>query len=167
MKNDEPNATPNPTAQTTAVINQMVPVGTIVNYGGNANAYPPGWLLCNGSTFNQAQYPDLYAALGNSNLLPDLRGYFMRGLDTSGKIDPDGAGRTVLSTQGDSFGPHTHNTQMTPWFWSEASSGDGYIVGTKTTNGLHTQTSSTAGGDETRPKNVAVLYLIFAGLPQQ
>ena len=157
----------NPTAQTTAVINQMVPVGTIISYGGNASVFPPGWLPCNGSTFNQMQYPELYVALGNSNTVPNLAGYFLRGLDTSGNVDPDGAGRTVRSLQGDTFGQHSHSTAQTPWFWSEAISGDGYIVGTKTTNGLHTQASSTAGDKETRPKNAAVLYLIFAGLPQQ
>ena len=157
----------NPTAQVTAVINQMVPVGTIISYGGNATSYPPGWLPCNGTAFNQNQYPDLYTALGNSNMLPNLEGYFLRGLDPTGKVDPDGAGRTPLSTQADNFGQHIHNTQQTPWYWSEATGGDGYIVGTNTTNGLHVQSSSPAGGDETRPKNAAVLYLIFAGLPQQ
>ncbi|MCA1558630.1 MAG: hypothetical protein LC731_08845, partial [Acidobacteria bacterium] len=109
----------------------------------------------------------LYSVLGNSNTLPNLSGYFLRGLDTSGKVDPDGAGRAVLSLQGDNFGQHTHNVQETPWFWNEASAGGNYIVGTNTTNGLHTQASAPAGGAETRPKNAAVLYLIFAGLPQQ
>jgi hypothetical protein len=157
----------NPTAQVTAVINQMVPVGTIISYGGNANAFPPGWLPCNGSTFNQDQYPDLYTALGNSNVVPNLGGYFLRGLDTSGTVDPNGAGRTVRSLQQDTFAQHTHNTDTTPWFWNEAIPGGAYIVGTNTTNGVHTQTSSATGSSETRPKNAAVLYLIFAGLPQQ
>ncbi|HKS27368.1 MAG TPA: phage tail protein [Pyrinomonadaceae bacterium] len=156
-----------PTSQVTAVINQMVPVGTVISYAGNSNSLPPGWLTCDGSAFNQDQYPDLYAALGNSNTLPNLAGYFLRGLDKSGKIDPDGPNRAILSVQADTFGQHSHNTTQTPWFWNEDIGGDGYIVGTKTTNGLHTQPSSTEGGAETRPKNAAVLYLIFAGLPQQ
>lgn len=154
-------------AQATAVINQLVPVGTVISYAGNSNTFPPGWLPCNGTTFNQDQYPELYTALGNSNTLPNLAGYFLRGLDTSGKVDPDGAGRTVLSLQADAFAQHSHITTQTPWYWTEDIEGDGYIVGTKTTDGLHTQPSSTEGGSETRPKNAAVIYLIFAGLPQQ
>lgn len=159
-------ASGNVTAQVTAVINQTVPVGTIVTYGGNEKSYPPGWLACDGSTFNQTQYPELYAALGNSNTLPNLAGYFLRGLDTSGNIDPDGKGRTVLSTQADAFAQHTHDVKETPWFWKEAVEGGNYIVGTNTTNGLHTQVSAATGGAETRPKNAAVIYLIFAGVPQ-
>jgi hypothetical protein len=167
MKEDDAPHRALPQSQATATINQMVPVGTVISYVGNSTSLPPGWLPCNGSTFNQEQYPDLYVTLGNSNTLPDLAGYFLRGLDTYGKVDPDGAGRTVLSIQADAFGQHSHNVLETPWFWNEAIDGDGYIVGTKTTNGLHTQTSSAEGGAETRPKNAAVLYLIFAGMPQQ
>ena len=167
MKEDNSKYLANPTAQAIAVINQLVPVGTVISYVGIANSFPPGWLACDGSTFNQVQYPDLFAVLGNSNTLPNLSGYFLRGLDTSGKVDPDGAGRTVLSLQADTFGQHSHDVQETPWFWNEAITGGNYIVGTNTTNGLHTQASATTGGAETRPKNAAVLYLIFAGLPQQ
>jgi microcystin-dependent protein len=156
----------NPTAQVTAVIN-AVPVGAIISYGGKANSFPAGWMVCNGANFNQAQYPELYAALGNSNTLPNLSGYFLRGLDPSGNVDPDGKARAVLSLQGDTFGAHSHDVAETPWFFNEATPGGQYIVGTNTTNGLHGQTSTTAGGAETRPKNAAVLYLIFAGLPQQ
>jgi microcystin-dependent protein len=157
----------NPTAQTTAVINQTVPVGTVISYVGNANTFPPGWMECNGAVFNQNQYPALYTALGNSNTLPNLAGYFLRGLDTSGKVDPDGAGRTLLSLQADTFGQHSHNVAELPWFWSEATEGVNYILGTDMTSGLHEQTTTSAGSAETRPKNAAVLYLIFAGLPQQ
>ncbi|HEY0319607.1 MAG TPA: phage tail protein [Pyrinomonadaceae bacterium] len=156
----------NPTAQVTAVIS-AVPVGTVISYVGNANSFPSGWMVCNGANFNQAQYPELYAALGNSNTLPNLSGYFLRGLDPSGNVDPDGKSRTVRSLQADTFGAHSHNVAETPWFFSEATDGVQYIVGTDTTNGLHTQTTTGAGSAETRPKNAAVLYLIFAGLPQQ
>ena len=167
MEEDNIKQAANPTAQATAVINQLVPVGTVISYVGNANSFPPGWMVCNGATFNQDQYPSLYTALNNSNTLPNLSGYFLRGLDTSGKVDPDGSGRTVLSIQADTFGAHSHEVSETPWYWNETTPGNDYIVGTKTTNGLHTQPSSTAGSAETRPKNAAVLYLIFAGMPQQ
>ena len=37
----------------------------------------PEFLLCDGSAFNQVTYPDLYTALGDSNILPiiDIGGY--------------------------------------------------------------------------------------------
>lgn len=157
----------NPTAQVTAVINAM-PVGSVISYVGNANSFPPGWMICNGANFNQAQYPELYAALGNSNTLPNLSGYFLRGLDPSGNVDPDGKSRTVRSLQGDTFGAHSHDTAHPPWKYNQTDNGNQYYVGGPTTsNNLFTQTSTTVGGAETRPKNAAVLYLIFAGLPQQ
>ena len=167
IKDDNLKQADNPTAQTTAVINQTVPVGTVISYVGNANTFPPGWMVCNGAVFNQAQYPALYTALGNSNKLPNLAGYFLRGLDTSGTVDPNGAGRTLLSLQADTFGQHSHVVTELPWFWRERKPGNKYITGTQSRGGLHEQTTTLAGGAETRPKNAAVLYLIFAGLPQQ
>lgn len=152
-------------AQVTAVIYQFMPVGTIVAYGGNATALPPGWLFCDGTQFDQARFPDLYAALGNSNRVPDLRGYFLRGLDTSGSVDPDGSGRKLLTSQKSAFQTHNHVTSISPLHWPD-DRGPNYVLGSQTTNTLTSQTSSDAGeAKETRPTNVAVHYLIFAGLP--
>ncbi|ODN39136.1 hypothetical protein BGC42_01760 [Pasteurella multocida] len=47
-----------------------VPVGSIVAFPKNIT--PTGFLRANGTTFNQATYPDLYAVNGNSNRLPNL-----------------------------------------------------------------------------------------------
>jgi microcystin-dependent protein len=41
-----------------------IPVGTIVPYCGNN--IPPGWLLCNGATFNSTEYPALAEILGST-----------------------------------------------------------------------------------------------------
>ena len=92
-----------------------IPVGTIVAYYGST--IPDGWLLCNGSTFTQADYPDLYTFLGNSNVLPDLRGLFLRGAGTYGVTTNIGSNKTfeiaptagaVRSLQADVFKSHTH-----------------------------------------------------------
>lgn len=40
----------------------VMPVGAIIAYGGSTP--PPGWLLCDGQEVEQAQHPELYAALG-------------------------------------------------------------------------------------------------------
>lgn len=89
---------------------ELTPIGTIAAYYGNN--IPQGWLLCDGSTFDEVEYDTLNSFLG-SNVLPDLRGYFLRGLDTTGTIDPNGVGRTVGSVQGDIFKTHRHGTKIT------------------------------------------------------
>lgn len=48
-----------------------VPVGAVVAFP-NAVANPAGFLKCDGTTFTQSLYPDLYQVLGNQNKLPDL-----------------------------------------------------------------------------------------------
>lgn len=40
----------------------LVPAGTIVEFGGSTP--PDGWLECDGATYNQDKYPDLYGAIG-------------------------------------------------------------------------------------------------------
>lgn len=47
-----------------------LPVGAITAF--TANTIPSGWLLCDGSTFDETLYPALFIALGG-NVLPDLR----------------------------------------------------------------------------------------------
>ena len=55
-----------------------VPVGTVIDFAGSTS--PTGYLKCDGSTVLTADYPDLYAAIGNtwggtstSFNLPDMR----------------------------------------------------------------------------------------------
>lgn len=72
-----------------AVINKLVPVGTITAYGG-ASA-PTGWLLCNGDAIN-VSYTTLIALVGANT--PDLRGKFLLGKTASG------TGSTLLGTGG-------------------------------------------------------------------
>lgn len=159
------------TADLISYINEASPIG-VVNafYGASA---PSGWLICNGTTFATATYPDLRAFLG-SNTLPDLRGYFLRGLDTTGLIDTQ-VGRTLKSIQADAFGSHTHTNTV-----SDGLSGITYTTdesGNATTNVVlagnsavastmlqhsHTVTIANTGGLETRGKNVAVNYIIRA-----
>jgi microcystin-dependent protein len=57
--------------------NILPKTGTILTYAGSTA--PAGWLLCNGSTFSSAQYPELYVLLGLSNTLPDLREKYLIG----------------------------------------------------------------------------------------
>ncbi|MGH7787356.1 MAG: phage tail protein, partial [Candidatus Binatia bacterium] len=92
----------------------LIPAGAIMPYAGSTA--PPGWVLCDGTEYDGTlpEFAALYDAIGTSfgegsgaNLfkVPDLRGQFLRGLDPSGSVDPDGASRTVGSTQGTAIVP--------------------------------------------------------------
>lgn len=80
-------------------------------------------------------------------------GRFIRGIDRSGgKIDPDGE-RLPGKIQGDLFKSHNHSASGTKGTHKNGSDGSGERV----TNSA-TVDSSSSGGNETRPKNVALLY---------
>ena len=106
-----------------------VPVGTIVAYGGDKNNVPDGWLLCDGASFLQSDFPQLYAAIGtawgttgSSFNVPDLRGMFLRGVNdvkAGNYADPNAGsrassnpggntGNAVGTIQDDENKPHAH-----------------------------------------------------------
>jgi hypothetical protein len=107
--------------------------------------------------------------------LPDLRGNFLRGVDANSGRDPDAAtrfallgggqgGASVGSYQGDQFANHAHN--YVDAYYSEAGGlGPQTTIGSHSTdydNGIYqrAQTTNFTGGNETRPKNAAVYYII-------
>jgi hypothetical protein len=59
------------------VVSLGVPVGTVITFAGRF--VPPGYLLCDGSVFDQLIYPELFVTLGNSNRVPNLTDQFIRG----------------------------------------------------------------------------------------
>jgi microcystin-dependent protein len=162
----------------------LCPPGSVIAYMG-ASA-PPGWLLCDGSAVSRTQYPALWVAIGTNcgagNLyttfnLPDMRGVFLRGVNGSRSdsfADPDtssasrnnifqggNTGNAVGSYQADQFASHSHPQVVTanPGYGTGIRSdwtGDGATFGAYP-EGVNT---GTAGGNETRPKNVYVNYII-------
>lgn len=105
--------------------------------------------------FDPSVYPKLYEFLGYAQT-PDFRGFFLRMLDHSGTVDPEGATRTIGSLQGDEFKAHSHeyNTKMAELPQT------GF-----TTNcwvGNQSAATSLTGGAETRPVNIAISYMIKA-----
>ena len=103
----------------------------------NLSACPPGWSAANGSG-------------GTVNLV----GYFIRGLDTSGVVDP--TPRTLGSIEAYAVQSHSHGYN--------APSSVGFIYGGGSTGGVTGQIGANTGGPsgnvstETRPVNVALLY---------
>jgi microcystin-dependent protein len=76
----------------TSVANALVPVGSILPYGGSS-APNSSWLLCYGQAVSRSTYSSLYAILGDlygsgdgstTFNLPDLRGRVPVGLDNMG-----------------------------------------------------------------------------------
>lgn len=138
-----------------------------------------GWMLCDGRYLDKASYPELFAALGTlygkggtdtalQFRIPDYRGLFLRGTDAGAGLDPDADTRvgpdgsaqanTVGSLQCDALQDHTHRYDITQ---PAATSTQGTAAGTSTSS---TSTSSpekpARTTTETRPKNVAVNYII-------
>ncbi len=156
------------------VANRLVPAGTVVAWAGEHTAIPDGWLLCDGSFYDESLYPELFAAIGDtyedgieivgSFRVPDYRGYFLRGLDLGREIDPEGASRALGSKQDDAFKVHSH-----VWEWDETNEVGGDSVGARwdshpggDSDLREVETSITGDADETRPDNMAVNYIIKA-----
>ncbi len=173
-----------------------LPIGTIITYIGleqNLNSLiDEGWLLCDGSQQSTTDYGALSdvigPAFGSSGAgyfnLPDLRGMFLRGVDATGAVDPDFKARTSpILGNSTVFGPnpgsrqvqqllnHQHNWDQN--FGQITSDGSALNVqlaqGSPNPGDLGTQptTNVDGGGSETRPVNMYVYYLIFAGAPGQ
>jgi microcystin-dependent protein len=104
-----------------------VPVGSIIPFGGPLSSVPAGWLPCDGTQLNRTNYTQLYNVIGyswggNGDVfnIPDLRGYFLRGVADVQTTDPDkdargaiksggNTGNNVGSYQDEMFKSHNHN----------------------------------------------------------
>lgn len=150
-----------------------VPVGSVFHIAGPN--VPVGYLEANGAAVSKATYPALYQVLGAAASpygqtstefnLPDLRGEFIRGWDHSRGID---SGRALGTAQADQNKSHNH--QM---LWTNYTGGGGSGL-TDPVNPLDvtspTQTASStgrtgwgvtySGGDEGRPRNIALMPII-------
>ncbi|MCP4830744.1 MAG: tail fiber protein, partial [Gammaproteobacteria bacterium] len=122
-------------------------IGAIVAWANST--VPTGWLECDGSPI-PAQYTELIALVGSNT--PDLRGEFVRGWDNGAGVD---TGRALLSNQADEFKSHTHQ-------FSSYTGGGGNLGGTDGSAFNGKAGTDGRGGSETRPRNVALMYIINA-----
>lgn len=117
------------------------------------------WVPADGRSVEGSRYASLV-----SPQTPDLRGMFLRGLNrseedklrTDGKEDPNGKERIAGHAQDDEFRSHTHVTGS--WVRADQQAclaASGHWAG----QSMEDATRS-AGGSETRPRNVAVYYYI-------
>ena len=139
---------------------------------------PTGWLECDGSTVSRATYSDLFTAIGDTFgagdgsttfAIPDLRAEFIRGWDNGRGAD---SSRVFGSTQDEAFKLHGHPSRRTRTQGiAPDPDGGGILVDSNATQSnvaAYTGTPSNVygrhiggeGGDETRPRNVAMMYCI-------
>lgn len=158
----------------------MLPVGSIVMWGGSS-APPSGWLLCDGTVYEQSTYPELFDVIQFSFgfpktgfdprtqfFVPDFRGRFIRGVDdsTGTPRDPDRelrfdmqdpssiVGAKVGSLQDDDLRSHDHHYQILDH------EGDGRASGGVWD--FKDAVTGETGGKETRPTNAYVRFIICA-----
>jgi microcystin-dependent protein len=178
-------------AQVQALIAGLgTPAGIVDMYAG-ASA-PVGWLLCHGQAVSRTTYAALFAAIsttfgagdGSTTFnLPDVRGEFIRGLDSGRGVD---AGRTLGSAQPADIAAHGHTASadvtdpghlhITPAAGNVVFGGspgqltafDAAGLGTPTTRSSNSAitgisvavTVNDSTGAETRPRNVAFNLII-------
>jgi len=172
-----------------SVITALVPPGVIEAFAGPTNSIPPGWLNCDGSEVSRATYSALFSAIsiawGTGNgvstfNLPDLRGWFLRGVDQGVGNDPDAdyrwgngntSGDAIGTYQGHDFQSHQHivpwgesSVNYTPPWGFDLNDPMDREFGAQYSDWNNTwYMSSWAQGDmgnETRPMNAYVLYII-------
>ncbi|TGH18735.1 tail fiber protein [Escherichia coli] len=113
--------------------NSTFPVGASIPWP--SDTVPSGYALMQGQTFDKSAYPKLAAAYP-SGVIPDMRGWTIKGKPASG--------RAVLSQEQDGIKSHTHSASAsnTDLGTKNTSSFD---YGTKSTNNTGAHTHSVSG----------------------
>jgi len=150
----------------------LVPTASIIMYA--ASSPPTGYLECNGAGVSTTTYAALFAVIGYTYggsgatfNVPDFRGYFPRGWSHGSTVD---SGRSLGSTQGQQMQGHIHPLNGSAGVLPASTTGNGFTGSTGTnvsapvvatgepvndgTNG------AVPYGNETRPINLAVMFLI-------
>ena len=164
---------------------QSTPAGVISMFG--APTAPTGWIPCDGRLLSRTQYGALFSAIGEwwgrgdgqtTFAVPDLRGVFPRGADAGRNIDPNRAFASFQDSQ-NRWHSHSgsigeageHNHSYTRWVHrGEGPDGkNGWDWFAETTDFTsmagrhnHSLTINGDGGNEARPVNIAIQYIIKA-----
>ncbi|NTB86863.1 tail fiber protein [Agrobacterium tumefaciens] len=160
-----------------ASIAVSTPTGSVTMW--TAATSPSGYLICNGAAVSRTTYAALFAVIGtiygagNGSTtfnLPDLRGLFVRGLDSGRGLD---AGRIIGSYQDSDNKSHNHGV-------NDPGHVHGGVQNGQSSTGRSTAVDqppavfsfgntwgattgiwlSASGGAESRPRNLALNYII-------
>jgi hypothetical protein len=151
-----------------------VPVASVFYIA--SETVPYGYFEAAGQYISSLTYHDLWVALGssapapgdpaNTFRLPDLRGEFVRGWDHSRGLD---AGRTLRSSQSSSNLEHNHGVPGDDQLgfangyggWTSSSRGSfPYDARSSYGGGGAVWNTTTDGGNESRPHNIALMPII-------
>lgn len=132
-----------------------------------ASTPPPGALERDGTLLLVADYPALFAVIGNfyggdgvtDFALPDDRGLFERGYDPLATRDPTGDTRGFGSYQASDNLAHTHGSQS---FNLTGAIGVASGVGAGLYGGVGSGTYSSGNATEARPQNRNYLAIVWA-----
>jgi microcystin-dependent protein len=133
---------------------------------------PAGWLVCDGSAISRTEYADLFETIGTvwgagddvtTFNLPDLRGEFVRGFDAGRGVDTD---RVFASIQSDEIKAHDHVSIGRSFNAGAPYTTIGeYGIWPNGNDSPNQYRTSSEGGLETRPRNIAMTYAIKAFYP--
>lgn len=91
-------------------VDQVLPIGVLMSYGGAGTPAGGKWLVCDGASYATADYPELFAVIANTYggsagafNVPNLGGRMAMGVD--GSHVPGSTGGTADSV---GVGPHAH-----------------------------------------------------------
>ncbi len=153
------------------------PTGSITIWA--TETAPAGYLICNGAAVSRTTYAGLFAVLGgyygagNGSTtfnIPDLRGLFVRGKDNGRGLDPN---RLLGSYQDSDNKSHAHGVYDPGHYHGGVQNGTastGRSTATDQPPAVYSYGNTgwaatnigiyASGGDESRPRNVALNYII-------
>jgi len=150
-----------------------VPTGSLTAFA--ATTAPSGWVECDGRALNRSANSSLFDVIGTTFgngdgsttfNVPDLRGEFVRGWDDGRGAD---SGRAFGSAQSDAFQGHHHAFSAAEGSGQDGGAADANIdPGTQSSGDIYRATTPIDDGtngvpriaNETRPRNIALMYII-------
>lgn len=137
---------------------EFYPVGAPIPWP--SDTVPSGYALMQGQTFDKSAYPKLAAAYP-SGVIPDMRGWTIKGKPASG--------RAVLSQEQDGIKSHTHSASASSTDLGTKTTSS-FDYGTKSTNNTGAHTHSVSGtaasaGSRGAPGSGAPDYSRYSSIP--
>lgn len=165
-------------ADTITISGGVIPPGAVFPYAGIDTTTPPtGYLFCHGGSYLVADYGALfteieyrYGGATTTFYVPDYQGVFLRGHDNGRGLDPDSLLRSNpvsgLAWEGDGVGGDEIGSYQLDAFKSHYHYAS--VIGGASTNtwlgadyaARGTGMTTSTGGNETRPVNMYVSYII-------